>query len=215
MAGFYSEYYDGTNYVPCVFKKFNGTTDDQVYQVKYYNGSSDITIGTLPVVNYMSDGYWDWEVADNTPISNYSWTGATNYTITGGKLKCATGKGTYGVSCGYTPAITYTRLEFELQSGWTGSHVLAGWGGNAYIDISPTSVQLRIGGVWQTQISGTYNNATNVIGINTTGSVVGIVVNGIIMATSSGTIGNNGPIEIILVPGANVTTTGINFVRYY
>lgn len=215
MAGFYSEYFDGTNYVPCIFKKFNGTTDEQVYQVTYYNGTTDVTIGNLPVTSSMVDGLFDFEVADNTPISNYSWTGATNYTITGGKLYCATGKGSWGVSCGYTPAITYNRLEIELQSGWTGTHQLIGWGGNSHIDITPTSIQLRIGGTWQTQISGTYNNATNVIGINTTGSVVGIVLNGIIMATATGTIGNNGPITITLMPGANVTTTGINFVRYY
>lgn len=215
MAGFYAEYFDGTNYVPCVFKHYTGTTDEQVYQVKYFNGITDVTIGTLPATSSMVDGLWEFEVADNTPLTNYGWTGGNDYKIIGGKLYCIDGKGWYSVSCGYTPAINYNRLEIELNTGWTGTHRLTGWGGGTWIDIGPTTIQLRIGGVWQTQISGTYNNATNVIGINKSGTTIGIVLNGSVVATATGTVANTGALTISLVPGSDVNTTGINFVRYY
>ena len=62
MAGFYSEYFDGTNYIPCSFFKWNGSSDEQVYQITYFNGSSDVVIGDLPSSSMMVDGYFDWNV---------------------------------------------------------------------------------------------------------------------------------------------------------
>lgn len=217
MAGFYAEYYDGTNYLPCIFYKWNGTADEQVYQITYFNGTSDVVIGTLPSNTMMVDGYFDWNVSDATSIGDYGWSNSNYYGVLSNKLYCKPGYGTYGVSTSYTTTMTYNRIDILMPAGWTGYTLLYGWGtsNNHYLWINPTSLQLRIGGSWANQVSGTYNNADHVYSLVRTGTGLAVLVDGTQVMTASGTIPTTGSLSISMVPGSTTTTTFIDYIRWY
>lgn len=219
MPGFYAEYFDGTTYTPCVFKKFDGTNDTQVYQVTYFNGASDVVIGTLPAQNFMIDGYFDWNVADGTSISTYGWTSPTNYIISGNSLKCASGKGNFGVTTTYNTSLTYMNIEFMMKAGFVGSHYVYGWGAasNNYLVVSPSTVQLRIGNVWQNQVSGTYSNANTIFGIYRSGTNVTVKINNVeaFTVSSSTFTATGGSVMISMVPGATTSTSSLDYIRWY
>lgn len=219
MPGFYAEYFDGTSYVPCSFKKYDGATDVQVYQVTYFNGTSDVVIGTLPAQNFMSDGYFDWNVTDGTSIGTYGWSSPTNFIISGNALKCGAGKGTYGVDTVYNTALGYMNLEFLMKAGFVGEHYIYGWGaanGN-YLVISPSAVQLRLGDVWQGQVSGTYSNIDTLFGVYRSGSTVTVKINNVTAFTVSAPsfVDTTGSIAISMVPGTVTSTSSLDYIRWF
>lgn len=219
MPGFYAEYFDGTSYIPCSFKKFDGTSDVQVYQVTYFNGTSDVVIGTLPAQNFMMDGYFDWNVSDGTSIGTYGWSSPTNHIISGNALKCASGKGTYGVTSTYNTAMSYMNIEFMMKAGFVGSHSVYGWGAASdnYLVVSPSSVQLRIGNVWQNQVSGSYSNTDTLFGIHRSGTDVTVKINNVVAFTVSAPafVATGGSIMISMVPGSVTSTSSLDYIRWY
>lgn len=217
MAGFYSEYFDGTNYIPCSFFKWNGSSDEQVYQITYFNGSSDVVIGDLPSSSMMVDGYFDWNVPDSTDISSYGWSNPNWYGVNGNRLWVKPGFGTWGVSTSYNSSLNYNTLEIAMPAGWTGNLNLYGFGvsNNHYINITTTSIQLRIGGVWMRQVSGVFNTAYNTFGIRRAGANVEVIVNGNVILTAAGTVPANGSVGLMLVPGTDTSTTFIDYIRFF
>ena len=202
------KYYNGTDYVTGVLRKWDGSNWVEIHQAKYWNGSNWVTIGTEPVTSMMGPKVYNFDVADGTPMSNYGWVGGNRYECRSGKLYCIAGSG-WGYSTTFSPG-TYTSVSFNLTVGSSGDTIVYLFGGAIGIRVFATNIQIRVAGSWAGQYSVDSTNKSSSIGLRIVGGNAIASDNGVDIVSvpySGPLVGDAG---IILIPGSDVTLLAID-----
>lgn len=208
-------YFDGTIDKPAKFYLYNGTTDVEIHQATYFNGTADITIGTAGAQNSMVAGNWDFNLTNGTNMSSYGFGGGADFIVNNNAVYVASGKGWYGTALTYTPPAAYTNISFGLLStGWGGS-VLAGmYGGDLRLDIYPTNVQLRIAGAWIGQYNVDNATTNHTYKLSVEAGIAKVYVDNTVVISSAYSAMNTGLIYVACTPGSDVTTLGLDWLQY-
>lgn len=202
------KYYNGTNYVPGVIRKWNGTNWEEVHQAKYWNGSNWITVGTAAVTSSIGPKVYNFDVADGTPLSNYGWIGGERYECRSGKLYCVAGSG-WGYSTTFSPG-SYTSVTFDLTVGSSGDIIVSLFGGALDIRVFATNIQVRVAGSWAGHYTVDSTNKSSTIGLRIVGGNAIASDDGVDILTvpySGSLVGDAG---IILIPGSDVSLVSID-----
>lgn len=210
-------YFDGITDRPAKIYLYNGTSDVEIHQATYYNGTSDVTIGTpAPTGNSMTAGNWDFNLPNGTNMSSYGFGGApTDYIVATNAVYVASGKGWYGIALTYTPPSSYTSISFGLLStGWSGSVIAGMYDGDLRLDVYPSSVQLRIGGTWIGQYNVDCATTNHTYKLSVESGVAKVYVDNAVVISSAYSALNSGLISIACTPGSDVSTLGLDWLKY-